>query len=194
MVFSTGYVTALDDLFTAMYDSEQGRFVYGVGCNPDGTCTHYTQLMISNMTRMGCAETHCLYPDRVERQLVCNYLQAQYTDNYMVPYIPSDTPAIACPSKNVGGLCDCGDKTCNFDKNECYDPNTCACITSPSKRSLDENDLDKRTADEKADVYAPSGNNIDTDRRVKRMRKLDHPGKSVAKRMKQVSHDGTENE
>jgi hypothetical protein len=91
MVMSTETRSTLSELLVMMYDSEKPRFKYGSGCDPAGTCTHYTQLMLSNMTRMGCAETHCLFPDRIERYLTCNYIHAQYSNNYMIPYVQSVT-------------------------------------------------------------------------------------------------------
>jgi uncharacterized protein YkwD len=89
MVMSTEIVTPLATLLRMMYDSEKPEFVYGVGCKSPGTCTHYTQLMINNLTSMGCAVSHCLYPDRIERYFVCNYLFSQYSDTYMIPYVQS---------------------------------------------------------------------------------------------------------
>ena len=87
MVMATEILSTLTDLLMTMFDSEKPRFQYGVGCNPPGSCTHYTQLMLSNMTRVGCGLTHCLFPDRIERFLTCNYIQAQYTNNFMIPYV-----------------------------------------------------------------------------------------------------------
>ena len=86
MVMSTEIRNSLSDLLSIMFDSEKPRFEYGKGCNPAGSCTHYTQLMLSNMTRLGCGVTHCLFPDRIERYLTCNYIHAQYSNNYMIPY------------------------------------------------------------------------------------------------------------
>lgn len=88
MVMATEILSTLSDLLMTMFDSEKPRFIYGVGCDPPGTCTHYTQLMLSNMTRVGCGLTHCLFPDRIERFLTCNYIHAQYSHNYMIPYLP----------------------------------------------------------------------------------------------------------
>lgn len=86
MVMTVELTNTLGDLLTIMFDSEKPRFEYGKGCTTPGSCTHYTQLMINNMTRVGCGLTHCLFPDRIERYLTCNYILAQYSHNYMVPY------------------------------------------------------------------------------------------------------------
>lgn len=94
MVFATEVRSSLSDLLTIMFDSEKPRLVYGVGCNPPGTCTHYTQLMLSNMTRVGCAETHCMYPDRIERMFTCNYIHSQYSDSYMTPYVVGNSASL----------------------------------------------------------------------------------------------------
>jgi hypothetical protein len=76
-------------IFDDMLYAEQQNFRYGNSCNPDNTCLHYTQAMLSNLTRVGCGQTHCVFPDRIERYVVCNYIQSQYTDNYQTPYVPS---------------------------------------------------------------------------------------------------------
>jgi hypothetical protein len=89
MVTSDEWTSSPDSLIDFMLSYEKPFFVYGVGCNPAGTCLHYTQAMISNLTRVGCAQTHCLYPDRLERFVVCNYIQSQYASTYMTPYVPS---------------------------------------------------------------------------------------------------------
>jgi len=89
MVMSDESVSSPDSLIDFMLSYEKPLFVYGVGCKPDGSCLHYTQAMISNLTRVGCSQTHCLYPDRLERFVVCNYIQSQYASTYMTPYVPS---------------------------------------------------------------------------------------------------------
>jgi len=77
------------DVFDEMLSSEQENFRFGKPCYPDDdTCLHYTQAMLSNLTRVGCGQTHCVYPDRIERFITCNYLQSQYEDNYQTPYVP----------------------------------------------------------------------------------------------------------
>lgn len=115
--------------------------------------------MLSNLTRVGCAHTHCLYPDRIERYLVCNYIQSQYTDNYMVPYVQSATSAVDCPNKKNGNLCDCGNTICNYDKSEYLEPATCTCKSSKGKRSLNKRDVDDiiLTNDHPQHVAAPKG-------------------------------------
>ena len=90
IVMSSETRTAPSALFDLMFSSEKESFHYGGPCDPgDNTCLHYTQMMISNLTRMGCGQTHCVYPDRVERFVTCNYIQSQYEDNYQTPYIQS---------------------------------------------------------------------------------------------------------
>ena len=77
-------------LIDMMLSSEKENFHYGSNCSPgDNTCLHYTQAMISNITHVGCAQTHCVYPDRIERFVTCNYILSQYEDNYQTPYLPS---------------------------------------------------------------------------------------------------------
>jgi hypothetical protein len=90
MVMSSEIRSTPASLIDMMLSSEQPNFIYGSGCVDGGdTCLHYTQAMLSNITIVGCGQTHCVYPDRIERYLVCNYLQSQYTNNYPIPYIPS---------------------------------------------------------------------------------------------------------
>ena len=88
MGMSTEVRISLSKLLTMMIENEKPQFFYGVGCKPAGSCTSYTQLMLSNITRVGCGVSHCLFPDRIERYLTCNYIHSQYTDNYMIPYVP----------------------------------------------------------------------------------------------------------
>lgn len=90
IVMSTEIRTTPASLFDLMFSEERENFRYGSTCAPfENTCLHYTQLMISNLTRMGCAQTHCVYPHGIERFLTCNYILSQYEDNYQTPYIPS---------------------------------------------------------------------------------------------------------
>lgn len=89
MVMSSEIRSTPASLFDEMLSAERDRFLYGVGCEPDGTCLHYTQAMLSNITRVGCGQTHCVFADRIERYVVCNYIQSQYSDNYQTPYVPS---------------------------------------------------------------------------------------------------------
>jgi hypothetical protein len=78
---------SLSSLLDTMFKSEKRYFRYGDTCaENEGNCLHYTQLMLSTLTRMGCGHTHCLYPDRVERFLVCNYIHSQYDDTAKTPY------------------------------------------------------------------------------------------------------------
>lgn len=89
MIMATEIRSTPASLFDLMFSSEKAHFQYGLGCDKPGTCLHYTQLMLSNMTRMGCGQTHCLYPDRIQRMVTCNYIHSQYTDNYATPYVIS---------------------------------------------------------------------------------------------------------
>lgn len=95
IVMSTEIRTTPASLFDRMFYEERENFRYGGPCAPiDNTCLHYTQAMLSNLTRVGCAQTHCVYPHGIERFITCNYIQSQYTDNYQTPYIPSKTSLI----------------------------------------------------------------------------------------------------
>ena len=76
--------SSLSSLLDTMFKAEKPYFIYGEDCG--GNCLHYTQLMLSTLTRVGCAHTHCLYPDRVERFLVCNYIHSQYEDTAVRPF------------------------------------------------------------------------------------------------------------
>jgi hypothetical protein len=78
--------TPLTTLLELMYSSEKPRFTYGKGCFPDDSCLHYSQMMLATITRMGCAQTHCLYPHGIDRFLVCNYIHSQYDDTALRPY------------------------------------------------------------------------------------------------------------
>ncbi len=90
LVMSTEIRSTPAALFDMMFSSEKPRFRYGKTCSPnENSCLHYTQLMISNLTRVGCGQSHCIYYDRIERYVVCNYIQSQYEDTYQTPYIPS---------------------------------------------------------------------------------------------------------
>jgi hypothetical protein len=89
IAFTTEIVSKPADLFDAMYSSEKPRFTFGKGCADGDDCLHYTQLMISNITHIGCGQTHCVYPHGLERIVVCNFLFAQYVDTYMTPYVQS---------------------------------------------------------------------------------------------------------
>jgi hypothetical protein len=86
MVMATDITTPPANLADIMFSSEQARFTYGVACTADNSCSHYTQLMLAGMTRMGCGQTHCLYPHGYERFLVCNYIHSQYDDTAVKPY------------------------------------------------------------------------------------------------------------
>ncbi|CAF0769270.1 unnamed protein product [Rotaria sordida] len=100
MVMSTDIRSSLASLLDTMLREERNNYKYAEGCYKiPGSCLHYTQAMLSNMTRVGCAHTHCLFPHRVERHLTCNYIHSQYTNNYKTPYVPSGTPAIDCLKK-----------------------------------------------------------------------------------------------
>ncbi|CAF2892895.1 unnamed protein product [Rotaria sp. Silwood2] len=171
MVVSSEIRSSLASLLDMMLGSEKSNFKYGEGCSPDpGTCLHYTQAMLSNMTRVGCAHTHCLFPDRIERYLTCNYLHSQYQDNYKTPYVPNNVPAVDCPSKNSGNLCDCGNKICNYNNGEYLEPNTCNCKKVLSKRSINKRDADddELTNNKKPFVAVHSGNIADLHMRKKR--------------------------
>ncbi|CAF1092552.1 unnamed protein product [Rotaria sp. Silwood1] len=164
MVVSDDVRCSLVNLLDRMLGSEKPYFKYGTGCSSNpGACLHYTQAMLSNMTRVGCAHTHCIYPDRIERFLTCNYIHSQYQDNYKTPYVPSDVPAVDCPSKTNNKLCDCGDKICNYDNGEYLEPNTCTCKKSVSKRSINKRDTDDDEIKNYAKpfVAVPSGNNVE---------------------------------
>jgi len=89
IVMSSEIRSSPASLIDAMLSAEKDHFIYGKGCSPDNTCLHYTQAMLSNLTRVGCGQTHCVFPDRIERYITCNYIQSQYTDNYATPYVPS---------------------------------------------------------------------------------------------------------
>ncbi|CAF2085266.1 unnamed protein product [Rotaria magnacalcarata] len=166
MIMTSEIRSSLADLVDMMFSSEKLNFVYGTGCAPDpGTCLHYTQGMLSNMTRVGCAHTHCLFPDRIERYLTCNYINSQYADNYMIPYVPSSAPAIDCPSHAVGNLCDCGNKICNYNNGEYLDPATCNCKTAVTKRSIGKraaNDIDSMKSNRRQFATVPHGKKIDS--------------------------------
>ena len=66
----------MTSLLTTMFESHQVRFIYAVGCG----------------------QTHCLFPDRIERYSTCNYIYARYVDNYMIPYAVGEciVRAFAC--------------------------------------------------------------------------------------------------
>ncbi|CAF3279487.1 unnamed protein product [Rotaria socialis] len=164
MVMTNEIRSGLADLLDMMFSSEIVNFVYGTGCAPDpGTCLHYTQGVLNNMTRVGCAHTHCVFPDRIERYLTCNYILSQYTNNYMIPYVPSKVPAVDCPSKAVGNLCDCGNKICNYNNGEYLDPATCDCKTPVTKRSIgeqDPNSIKHPNSNEEPFVTMPPGKKI----------------------------------
>ncbi|CAF1081687.1 unnamed protein product [Didymodactylos carnosus] len=145
MIVTTDQRSPATDLFSMMYDAEQKRFAFGVGCN-DTTkagCLHYTQAMLSNINLMGCSQTDCIYPDQVQRFCCCNYIQSQYANSYMTPYQK------ACPNNcdKKTMLCDCGTKVC--PNGQSLDA-VCNC-GDPKKRqhnSNDENDsLYKRSED-----------------------------------------------
>lgn len=92
IVMSSEIRTSPASLIDMMLGSEKENFRYGSTCSPgENTCLHYTQAMLSNLTRVGCAQTHCVYPDRIDRYVTCNYIQSQYYDNYQTPYVPSKT-------------------------------------------------------------------------------------------------------
>ena len=187
MVMTSEYRTSLANLLDRMFSSEKENFRYGDKCHPRAdSCLHYTQAMLSNMTRVGCGHTHCLYPDRIERFLVCNYIHSQYQHNYNTPYIPSkmshllsfrhlnlliscsidlgDTSAIACPSKKSGNLCDCGNKICNDSDGEYLEPDTCDCRKAAAKRSIDkrdeEDDQELNNNNQRPFVALPSSKNL----------------------------------
>ncbi|CAF1050023.1 unnamed protein product [Adineta ricciae] len=153
LVWSTEIRLPLDSLIDSMLGSEKERFVYGVGCTSPGSCLHYTQAMLSNITHMGCAHTHCVYTTHIDRFLTCNYLQSQYASKYMTPYVNSSLSATKCPQTAVDGLCDCGDKSCNYGIGEYLDPNTCTCKVDKSKRSLNKRDAN----DDDVLIAAPRG-------------------------------------
>lgn len=48
------------------------------------------------------------------------------------------TPAIDCPAKKSGNLCDCGNKICNYGNGEYLEPATCTCKTPLYKRSINK--------------------------------------------------------
>jgi len=90
IVMATEIRSSPGDLIDDMLAAEKENFIYGSGCVDGGnTCLHYTQAMISNLTRMGCGQTHCVYPDRIERFVTCNYIQSQYSDKFQIPYVES---------------------------------------------------------------------------------------------------------
>jgi hypothetical protein len=72
-------------LYTPMYNTEKGYFIYGEDCG--GKCLHYTQLMIATLTRMGCGRTFCMFPHGFEQFVVCNFIHSQYDDNVKTPYL-----------------------------------------------------------------------------------------------------------
>lgn len=90
IVMSSEFRSSPASLIDMMLGSEKPNFRYGDTCYPgESTCLHYTQAMLSNITHVGCGQTNCVYPDRIERYLTCNYIQSQYSDNYNIPYQPS---------------------------------------------------------------------------------------------------------
>ncbi|CAF2966116.1 unnamed protein product, partial [Rotaria sp. Silwood2] len=139
MIMSHEIRNSLASLSGMMLSSEQPNFIYGYGCYPKpASCLHYTQAMLSNMTLVGCAHTHCLYPHRIERYLTCNYEFSQYENNYFIPYVPSDIPAIDCPLEKSGNLCNCGNIICDYNNGEYLEPATCNCKQTLLKRSIDK--------------------------------------------------------
>ncbi|UJR23917.1 hypothetical protein I4U23_026889 [Adineta vaga] len=198
MVWSDEIRNSLAGLIDLMLGAEKETFFYGVGCNPAGTCLHYTQAMLSNLTRMGCAHTQCVYRDRIDRYLTCNYIQSQYASKYMTPYVQSSTAASACPSKNSDGLCDCGDKVCSYNAGEYLEPSTCTCKVEKTKRSVNDGDfkaaapsggagnlIQKRSAnDGDFKAAAPSGGagNLIQKRSIKLLKKSSGTRNSIQKR------------
>jgi hypothetical protein len=192
MAMSSEIRSSPASLFDDMLGAEQQNFRYGQPCDPDGTCLHYTQAMLSNITRVGCGQSHCVFPDRIERYVVCNYIQSQYTDNYQTPYVPSkfeffmiiklncfciqgSTPAIDCPKYAQNGLCDCGNIICNFTNGQYIDPHTCTCKTSSvGKRSIEKRDVNSVGTNNFQSIKKPKLNHISHHKLSKRAIKNKH--------------------
>ena len=142
--------TPLAILLDAMFRVEKPNFQYGRTCKGRAdSCINYAQIMLKDMTRVGCGHTHCLYADRIERFLTCNYIHSLYVDNVKYPYTPSKLfsncffhssmiyssgclatgPGVSC-KKREGNLCDCGNKICNYSNAERIDPASCECVAT----------------------------------------------------------------
>ncbi|CAF1386082.1 unnamed protein product [Adineta steineri] len=134
---------SMSDLIDDMFSTEKPNFVYNVGCANTGNCLHYTQAMISNLTRVGCGFAQCIYQTRVESFLTCNYIQSQYDDKYMRPYEINVGPASSCnPDKvDATGNCDCGNVICSEDT-QYIDPKSCDCRDLPKGRKKRDDDVE----------------------------------------------------
>ena len=93
-----------------------------------------------------------------------------------------DTPGSDCPSKkDSNNLCDCGSKTCSYDKGESLDPNSCNCVGGVGKREA-EVGIDELENTDDAFVALPGAKNLEMEAADKReMRKMGLPN-SPAKR------------
>lgn len=82
--------TSAANLLEILLSSEKVNFQYGIGCYQNSSsCLSYALTMLDDMTLVGCGQTHCLYPDRVEHILTCNYQFALNLRSYLLPYTPS---------------------------------------------------------------------------------------------------------
>ncbi|CAF1409298.1 unnamed protein product [Adineta steineri] len=157
------------DLIDQMLGSEKPNFEYGVGCKGAGNCLHYTQAMISNLTRVGCARVQCVYPTRTECFLTCNYIESQYATKYMRPYETKLGAAKRCPHKkdDTGKLCECGPKICD-QNTEYLHPDFCECHKTSTGRNKRDDEVES-TIESGKSIVALSG--IDMSTLLKRKRR-----------------------
>lgn len=117
--------------FGDMFSGEMERWDWGKGINRrfrGKSAYHYTQIMFSDIARVGCGYSECLYPDRLETLFVCNYNKIQMVDSNGLILKPWDADKKACelcPDSCVNKLCDCKGKECLNGGD--LDPNACTC-------------------------------------------------------------------
>ncbi|CAF1409273.1 unnamed protein product [Adineta steineri] len=165
MVYTTDTAAyqSMSDLIDQMLGSEKPNFDYNVGCNAGGNCLHYTQAMISNLTRVGCAFVQCTYQTRVESFLVCNYIESQYASKYMRPYETNVGPAGLCDANKVDatGNCDCGPLLHDQSK-EYIHPKTCEVLPLPTAQRKKRESEAETTIESKQPVVAVPAANYNT--------------------------------
>ena len=108
-------------LFGVDYQSQMDDFVEG-----EVEIGHYTQMAWSQTYKVGCAATDC----GQMRYAVCNYGPQGNILPFTRPYV-NGSRCSGCQKCDELGLCDCGDKECNF---AFLNPATCQCECPEGQR------------------------------------------------------------
>ncbi|CAF0713214.1 unnamed protein product [Brachionus calyciflorus] len=119
--------------FNTMFELEKLMWVFGYGIKPeyalfDGSAGHYLMLVTEDVSRIGCGYAECVYYNRVDRHLVCNYNYPFLAGMEKTPY-KNGTACADCPGKCDNGLCDCKGMECW--NGGTLNLNTCTCTCDP---------------------------------------------------------------